>query len=125
MSQSSERNSTERNTTHTIPESNIGYKMLASMGWKSGEGLGIEKQGRREPVATCIKRDRAGLGKKKLLMKVTHTEIPLKSKPQAKKLTPADKKLQKQAKQRQTKKETQYARELYSDIPDEYQALFQ
>ena len=34
-----------------ISEENIGNKMLKKMGWKSGEGLGANKDGIKEPIA--------------------------------------------------------------------------
>uniref|UniRef100_A0A1I7X0C2 G-patch domain-containing protein n=1 Tax=Heterorhabditis bacteriophora TaxID=37862 RepID=A0A1I7X0C2_HETBA len=36
--------------------------MMKSMGWKEGEGLGRGSDGRREPVMSSIKNNRAGLG---------------------------------------------------------------
>jgi hypothetical protein len=50
------------------------------MGWNENEGLGVSSQGRREPVAAVMKRDRKGIGNKtpstttsKKRTKVTHT----------------------------------------------------
>ena len=34
------------------------------MGWNENEGLGVNSQGRREPVAAVQKRDRKGVGNK-------------------------------------------------------------
>ena len=39
-----------------------GFKMLANMGWKDGDGLGKDKKGRVEPVQVTEKNDRVGLG---------------------------------------------------------------
>jgi hypothetical protein len=38
-------------TSKPISEENIGNKMLRKMGWKSGEGLGANKDGITEPVS--------------------------------------------------------------------------
>ena len=38
------------------------YHLMQSMGWKEGEGLGVEGQGRLEPIATRLKRNRLGIG---------------------------------------------------------------
>ncbi|RHY80906.1 hypothetical protein DYB37_013774 [Aphanomyces astaci] len=117
-------------TKQEIPASNKGYKMLAGMGWKAGEGLGVDKQGRTEPVPTCYKRDRAGLGKKKLRLRVTHTLVvstvaTKPSPPPQPKLTSTEKKSIQQDKTAIEKKHQQYARDLYGDISDGYEAYFQ
>lgn len=38
------------------------YHLMQSMGWKEGEGLGIQGQGRLEPIATRLKNNRLGIG---------------------------------------------------------------
>ena len=45
-----------------ISENNIGHKMLAKMGWKSGEGLGKSQQGIAEPVTVQVHGKSKGLG---------------------------------------------------------------
>ena len=55
-----------------LPESNRGYRLLQGMGWREGQGLGVESQGRVEPVRTQFKRDQTGLGKLKYESRVTH-----------------------------------------------------
>jgi len=45
-----------------IPTSNIGHKMLAKMGWKSGEGLGKEGGGIVNPVTVDVLQNKKGLG---------------------------------------------------------------
>ncbi|KIH57957.1 g-patch domain protein [Ancylostoma duodenale] len=45
-----------------LNEANKGFRLLQSMGWKEGEGLGREGQGRQQPVETAIRKDRQGLG---------------------------------------------------------------
>ncbi|KAK7502711.1 hypothetical protein BaRGS_00005961 [Batillaria attramentaria] len=45
-----------------IPESNIGNKMLQTMGWIPGSGLGAEGDGRQDPVVAYRRRGRKGLG---------------------------------------------------------------
>ncbi|CAA21702.2 G-patch domain-containing protein [Caenorhabditis elegans] len=45
-----------------LDSGNVGFKLLKSMGWSEGQGLGKEKQGHVEPVATEVKNNRKGLG---------------------------------------------------------------
>ncbi|XP_041060114.1 SURP and G-patch domain-containing protein 2-like isoform X1 [Carcharodon carcharias] len=50
-------------TKNKLAVDNVGYKMLQRMGWKDGEGLGLEKQGIRDPVNRGVtSTDRSGLG---------------------------------------------------------------
>ncbi|BEI87992.1 uncharacterized protein CcaverHIS019_0107100 [Cutaneotrichosporon cavernicola] len=44
------------------PEKNVGNKLLAKMGWTSGTGLGVNEDGRAEPVQVQQFEERAGLG---------------------------------------------------------------
>ena len=37
-------------TSKPISSDNIGKKMLEKMGWKSGQGLGVNKDGIKEPI---------------------------------------------------------------------------
>ncbi|KAI9243667.1 G-patch domain-containing protein [Phascolomyces articulosus] len=46
-----------------IPESNMGYRLLQKMGWKAGQGLGSNGQGRIDPIRIDIKEDVLGVGK--------------------------------------------------------------
>lgn len=45
-----------------IKSDNVGFKLLKSMGWSEGQGLGKEKQGKAEPISSELKNDRKGLG---------------------------------------------------------------
>lgn len=45
-----------------IPESNIGNRMLQSMGWSPGQGLGAEGTGIKTPLTACLRPHRQGLG---------------------------------------------------------------
>ena len=44
-----------------ISEDNIGHRLLRSMGWLSGQGIG-QTGGRTEPVLATVKMSRSGLG---------------------------------------------------------------
>ncbi|WWC68946.1 uncharacterized protein I206_102882 [Kwoniella pini CBS 10737] len=46
-------------------ESNVGNQLLAKMGWKSGTGLGKDKEGRIDPILVQQFENRAGLGASK------------------------------------------------------------
>ena len=41
-------------------QNSIGEQLLRQMGWKDGEGLGKNKDGKRQPVHVDIKVDRKG-----------------------------------------------------------------
>lgn len=41
---------------------NVGNKLLAKMGWTQGQGLGLQGEGRVDPVETQLRAARAGLG---------------------------------------------------------------
>ncbi|GLC53435.1 hypothetical protein PLESTB_000744800 [Pleodorina starrii] len=45
-----------------VDKNSAGYKLLSSMGWKEGEGLGAEKQGIKEHVKVKKKHDAMGVG---------------------------------------------------------------
>eukprot|EP00897_Mesotaenium_endlicherianum_P009940 jgi/Mesen1/8975/ME000056S08382 len=51
----------------SIPASNIGFKMLAKMGYQAGAPIGRDGQGRIEPVNIDLKRNKAGLGRDEIL----------------------------------------------------------
>lgn len=55
-----------------LPTSNRGYQMLVRDGWNAKSGLGPKGEGRRYPIKTALKRDRAGVGSKRVKEKVTH-----------------------------------------------------
>lgn len=62
-------------TTHYgIPDSNTGFQMLLQMGWDRERGFGPSGSGRKFPVKTVLKRDRAGLGRESHRARVTHFE---------------------------------------------------
>ncbi|TPX66947.1 hypothetical protein SpCBS45565_g04127 [Spizellomyces sp. 'palustris'] len=52
---------------------NKGFQMLQDQGWTYGNGLGVDEQGRQQPIATRLKRDRRGVGGETGRKKVTHT----------------------------------------------------
>ncbi|CAJ0601134.1 unnamed protein product [Cylicocyclus nassatus] len=45
-----------------LNDANKGFRLLQSMGWKEGEGLGKEGRGRQDPVESAVRKDRQGLG---------------------------------------------------------------
>ncbi|KHJ88282.1 g-patch domain protein [Oesophagostomum dentatum] len=45
-----------------LNDANKGFRLLQSMGWKEGEGLGKEGKGRQQPVESAVRKDRQGLG---------------------------------------------------------------
>ncbi|GLI67156.1 hypothetical protein VaNZ11_011369 [Volvox africanus] len=45
-----------------VDKSSAGYRLLSSMGWKEGEGLGAQKQGIKEHVKVKKKHDAMGVG---------------------------------------------------------------
>ncbi|KAG8820414.1 hypothetical protein FRC17_010161, partial [Serendipita sp. 399] len=49
-----------------IKSTNIGYSMLAKLGWKEGQGLGAHGTGRPDPIPFAVKNDQMGLGKANL-----------------------------------------------------------
>ncbi|XP_064620674.1 G patch domain and ankyrin repeat-containing protein 1-like [Lineus longissimus] len=51
-----------RPTGYLIPESNPGYQIMVKGGWDTEKGLGPTGQGRKFPVKTTLKMDRAGIG---------------------------------------------------------------
>jgi len=59
-----------------IAQSNKGYRMLKNSGWSEKFGLGKEREGRKYPIKTILKRDHKGLGMpgSEKLKKVTHFE---------------------------------------------------
>jgi hypothetical protein len=57
----------------TLNGNNVGFKMLQSQGWQYEEGLGLDRQGRRHPIATVLKQDRLCIGHQETSKKaVTH-----------------------------------------------------
>ena len=49
-------------SSYTISRSNRGYQMMLRSGWDPDRGLGCEREGRKYPVKTILKRDRLGFG---------------------------------------------------------------
>lgn len=60
---SSQHDKTEQSSLDTsIPKNNMGFKMLAKMGWSEGQALGKEGEGISEPVPLIANLNRAGIG---------------------------------------------------------------
>lgn len=53
----------EKGLSTALPSDNLGFKLMAKMGYQAGEGLGKEKSGRKEPIPIVVKASRSGLGK--------------------------------------------------------------
>lgn len=51
-----------------LPASNIGYKLMARMGYKAGSGLGAQGEGKVNPVPVVLKRNRGGVGEESAAM---------------------------------------------------------
>eukprot|EP00210_Caulerpa_lentillifera_P009034 g8622.t1 len=45
-----------------VSKTSVGYKLIANMGWKEGEGLGLNKAGIKRHLRTEKRTDRGGLG---------------------------------------------------------------
>lgn len=54
---------TLENLETSIPQTNIGFKLLKQMGYTPGSALGKDGSGRAEPVKLEIRRGRGGIGK--------------------------------------------------------------
>ena len=68
---------------HLRASSNKGYQMLLKSGWSEGSGLGLNEQGRTQPIRTRQKLDRLGIGvmveaKNTPILKKTHKLFKLK-----------------------------------------------
>lgn len=63
---------TKLSTYYHIPESNKGFQIMLKSGWDKNKGLGMNAEGRKFPIKTVLKKDRAGIGKHKEVAKVTH-----------------------------------------------------
>ncbi|KAJ1269876.1 hypothetical protein BS78_06G011600 [Paspalum vaginatum] len=54
----------EQASVHTqLTASNVGFRLLQKMGWKSGKGLGKNEQGILEPIRADIRDAKLGVGK--------------------------------------------------------------
>lgn len=51
-----------------ITQDNLGYQLLLRHGWKSGQGLGKNEQGRTDPLPIIIKEDIMGFGRMEMEM---------------------------------------------------------
>lgn len=61
-----------------IPKSNIGFSLLAKMGYKEGTSLGkTGKEGIMEPIGITVKADRKGLGREAAIQQVRQKQQQL------------------------------------------------
>lgn len=67
-----------------LPETNRGYQMLKSMGWRENGGLGPDGDGKVTPIATTFKTDRAGVGLQSTAKQTRVTHFPPHDEEQAK-----------------------------------------
>ena len=51
--------------SNSAPTSSVGFKLMSSMGWAPGQGLGNDLQGEKENVKYSLKDDLLGIGAKK------------------------------------------------------------
>ncbi|KAJ3017564.1 hypothetical protein HKX48_003488 [Thoreauomyces humboldtii] len=62
--------------TNKIRSGNLGYSLLEKAGWKPGTGLGLNGDGRTDPVLPKYKNDRRGLGVPPLKPPKSLTTVP-------------------------------------------------
>ncbi|GER27721.1 D111/G-patch domain-containing family protein [Striga asiatica] len=104
-----------------IDSSNIGFQLLKKHGWKEGTGLGVDEQGRLEPVQAFVKKNKRGLGadKPKKINKHSKTngaDDPKVPKSKAKKISKKMKKMQELEKRLQEKEfDRAFFREFWPD----------
>jgi splicing factor 4 len=71
-----------------IDTSNSGYQLLQKMGWKEGEGLGVNGSGEKEIITTKFKNDKIGIGADKVTGEEDIFEVYKKKMSQAYKQRP-------------------------------------
>ncbi|XP_057777781.1 uncharacterized protein LOC130996291 [Salvia miltiorrhiza] len=69
-----------------IDSSNIGFQLLKKQGWKEGTGLGASEQGRLEPIATIVKKNKRGLGAEKAYKEIKQSKDKDKGDPKLPKI---------------------------------------
>lgn len=68
----------ERGLSNAIPKTNIGFSLLAKMGYKEGTSLGrTGQEGIMEPIGITIKADRQGLGREAAVKQVREKQQQL------------------------------------------------
>merc|ERR1712018_1108375 len=58
-----EKETREKGLSTALSSDNVGFRLMAKMGYKSGTGLGKNSAGRVEPVPINLKASRTGLGR--------------------------------------------------------------
>ena len=67
-----------------LDNTNKGFKMLSKMGWKEGEGLGVENnQGRLEPIKIESREERSGLGSSNVYPPKPYSNFKIRNKQEA------------------------------------------
>lgn len=57
---------------YTIPQTNRGYQLMLKVGWDRECGLGRDGSGKKYPIKAVLKKDRKGLGHKKIKKEELH-----------------------------------------------------
>lgn len=81
----------ERGLANAIPKSNIGFSLLAKMGYKEGTSLGRDgSAGIVEPIGITVKSDRKGLGRDAAIQQVRERQQQMALEKMRKKLGAAE-----------------------------------
>ncbi|KAJ3682256.1 hypothetical protein LUZ60_014829 [Juncus effusus] len=109
-------------STRAIDSSNVGFQLLKKCGWKEGTGLGAAEQGRLEPVETCVKNNKRGLGSEKEKKKLQIQKDPnskVEKKSETKKKAKISKRMRKMQEEEKRLQETEFDRSFFRDFwPD-------
>jgi len=110
-------------TFYGIPENNKGFQMMLRSGWNKNKGLGLNCDGRKFPVKTVLKRNRACIGGTKEAAKITHfgpndcssVQKHIQPRPAIERNNTLQKRKREKMLQKQRLKEISFRREFYFD----------